>query len=102
MQRPAHTLQLIGAKSTLLHLPRAQVGADLALPDFPVITLHSVPMCLSMRILGSCPGGIATGLLHNGPFGNQYEVTDVVEDDTYNSVRRGYACSRHTLGTCEQ
>lgn len=56
------------------------MGVDLALPDLPVITLHSLLMCLSMRIFGSCPGGIATGLLHNGPFRNQYEATDNILD----------------------
>lgn len=79
-QKQVHTSQLIGAKSALPHLSRAQMGVDLALADFPVITLHSLLMCLSMRIFGSCPGGIATGLLHNGPFGNQYEVTDNIQD----------------------
>lgn len=61
------TSQRIGEKSTFPHLGRAQWGVDLALPDLPVMTEHSVLIWCSMRILGSCPGGMATGALHKGP-----------------------------------
>ncbi len=61
------TSQRIGENRTLPQLGRAQWGVDLALLDLPVMTEHSVLIWRSMRMLGSCPGGMATGVLHRGP-----------------------------------
>ena len=56
----------MGENRTFPHFGRAQVGVDFALLDLPVITEHCVLICCSMRMLGSCPGGMATGVLQRG------------------------------------
>ena len=61
-----HTSQRMGANRTLPHFALAQCGPDDAFV-FPVITEHSVLICRSMRTFGSCPGGMATGVLQSGP-----------------------------------
>lgn len=52
------------------------MGEDLALPDLPVMTEHSSLKWRSIRMLGSCPGGIAIGTLHKGPI-------QIVNQDLY-------------------
>ncbi len=60
------TSQRMGAKRTLPHFGRAHRGVE---EDFflPVRTEQSVSKCLSMRMLGSSPAGMAIGTLQNGP-----------------------------------
>lgn len=60
-----HLSQRMGAKSTFPHFARAHTGVDFFW-DLPVMTEHSELMWASMRMLGSCPGGTATGVLHRG------------------------------------
>lgn len=63
----ALTSHLMGDHRTLLHLARAQWGVVDFFPDWPDVTGQSSLKCLSIRILGSSPGGIAIGVLQNGP-----------------------------------
>lgn len=56
---------LIGEYRTLLHFRFAQVGFFFT-GTLPVMTSHSLVKCLSIRMLGSCPGGMAIGVLHSG------------------------------------
>jgi len=56
----------MGEKRTFLQFPFAHTRDVFALA-LPVITEHSLVKCMSIRIFGSCPGGIATGLLHKEP-----------------------------------
>ena len=76
----------MGEKSTLPHFGRAQWGVVLALPDLPVMTEHSLLKCRSMRTFGSCPGGMATGVLQSGPDPN---VSGVFIDGAHGALTSG-------------
>lgn len=56
----------MGEMRTLRHFVFAQVGFDLAF-GLPVMMVQSVVKCLSIRILGSSPGGIEMTSLQSGP-----------------------------------
>lgn len=65
-RRKRHTSHRMGANNSLPHFGLAHRGVEEVF-CLPVRTEQSVSKCLSMRMLGSSPAGIAIGTLQKGP-----------------------------------
>jgi hypothetical protein len=58
--------------------------------------------CLSMRTFGSCPGGMATGMLHSGPRAPFIDVNAILAlEGTYMKVPLGQTWLHHIESSCE-